>query len=61
MNEFVYQLGVYLYREDDALELALRLADTPMSAVGSKSLYGLPSDTGRELLLAEMSGASKRH
>jgi hypothetical protein len=42
MNEYVWQLGSYLTRTDDLLELSLQLNETPMSAVGSKSNYGIP-------------------
>ena len=34
MNEFAWQVGAYLDRTNDALELARQLSDTPMSAVG---------------------------
>jgi hypothetical protein len=40
MNEYVWQLGSYLTRTGDPLELSLQLNKTPMSAVGSKSNYG---------------------
>lgn len=50
MNEFVWQLGSYLTRTTDSLELSLQLSQTPMSAVGSKSSYGFPDVVARELL-----------
>jgi hypothetical protein len=37
MNEYVWQLGSYLTRTGDPLELSLQLSKTPMSAIGSKS------------------------
>jgi hypothetical protein len=51
MNEYVWQLGSYLTRTDDLLELSLQLNNTPMSAVGSKSSYGFPDEVARELLM----------
>jgi hypothetical protein len=50
MNEFVWQLESYLTRTSDLLELSLQLSETPMSAVGSKSNYGLPREVARDLL-----------
>ncbi len=61
MNEFAWQLGAYLDRTGDALELALRLSDTPMSAVGSKNRYGVPADVARELLAAHYAASPFRH
>jgi len=61
MNEFVWQLGAYLDRTGDALELARELSDTPMSAVGSKSLLGVPADVARELLAAQYAASPFRH
>ena len=52
MNEYVWQLGSYLTRTGDPLELSLQLNNTPMSAVGSKSSYGFPDEVARELLLS---------
>jgi hypothetical protein len=51
MNEFVWQLGSYLSRTSDPLELSLQLSETPMSAVGSKSSYGVPREVAQELLM----------
>ena len=61
MNDFAWQLGFYLSRTDDALELARRLSETPMSAVGSKSRLGIPADVARELLAAHYSASPFRH
>jgi hypothetical protein len=52
INELAYQLFGCVEQTDDPLELALRLSDTPMSAIGSKSMYGIPREVARELLLA---------
>jgi len=51
MNEYVWQLGSYLARTADLLELSLQLNNTPMSAVGSKSSYGFPDEVARDLLM----------
>lgn len=61
MNDFAWQLGFYLSRTDDSLELARRLSDTPMSAVGSKSRLGIPADVARELLAAHYAASPFRH
>ncbi len=61
MNEFGWQIGAYLGQTDDALELARRLSDTPMSAVGSKARYGIPREVARELLAAHYAGWPSRH
>jgi hypothetical protein len=53
MNEFVWQLGSYLGRTSDPLELSLQLSETPMSAVGSKSSYGFPREVAQELLMGQ--------
>lgn len=50
MNEFAVQLGAELNEVRDPLALSMRLSDTPMSAVGSKSHYGIPREVARELL-----------
>src|SRR3984957_10125716 len=44
MNKFVRQIKSDLTRIDDPLRLSLRLGETPMSAVGSKAYYGLPTE-----------------
>lgn len=51
MNEYVWQLGSYLARTADLLELSLQLNHTPMSAVGSNSSYGFPYVVARDLLM----------
>jgi hypothetical protein len=56
INELGYQLFAYVGQTSDPLELSLRLSDTPMSAVGAKSMYGIPQNVARELLLASGSG-----
>ena len=61
MNEFAWQAGAYLDRTDDALELARRLSETPMSAVGSGSRLGIPADVARELIEAHYAGSPSRH
>jgi hypothetical protein len=61
MNEFAWQLGAYLDRTDEALELARILSDTPMSAVGTKSRLGIPADVARELLAAHYAASPFRH
>jgi hypothetical protein len=52
MNDYVWQLGSYLTRTGDPLELSLQLNNTPMSAVGSKSNYGFPDAVARDLLMS---------
>ena len=61
MNEFAWQLGAYLDRTGDALELARILSDTPMSAVGSRSRLGIPADVARELIEAHYAASPFRH
>jgi hypothetical protein len=51
MNEYAWQLGSYLTRTGDPLELSLQVSKTPMSAIGSKSNYGFPDDVARALLM----------
>jgi hypothetical protein len=51
INEFARQIESDLTRIRDPLHLSLRLAETPMSAVGSKAYYGLPSEVARDLLM----------
>jgi hypothetical protein len=50
MNEFAFHLGFHMERSGDPLVRALGLSDTPMSAVGTKSRYGIPRNLARELL-----------
>jgi plasmid maintenance system antidote protein VapI len=52
MNELAIHLGVDLNDIRDPLALSLRLCDTPMSAVGSKSRYGIPREVACELLMS---------
>lgn len=61
INEFAYQLDAYVGDTSNPLELALRLCETPMSAVGSKSMYGFPKDIARELLSVPYSGPISHH
>jgi hypothetical protein len=56
INEFGYQLFAYVGQTSEPLELSLCLIDTPMSAVGAKSMYGIPQNVARELLLASGAG-----
>ena len=51
MNEFAFHLGFHMERSGDPLVLALGLSDIPMSAVGTKSHYGIPRNVARELLI----------
>lgn len=50
INDFVWQLKNYMTRTGDSLSLSLQLSDTPMSAIGSKSSLGFPSEVARNLL-----------
>jgi hypothetical protein len=52
MIEFARQIESDLMRIGDPLDLSLRLAETPMSAVGSKAFYGLPNEVARDLLMS---------
>jgi len=52
MNEFAIHLRADLNGIRDPLALSLRLCDTPMSAVGSKSRYGIPREVACELLMS---------
>jgi hypothetical protein len=61
INEFAYQLDAYVGDTSDPLELALKLCETPMSAIGSKSGYGIPKDIARELLSTPYSGPISHH
>lgn len=61
MNDFAWQVGGYLSRTDDALELARRLSETPMSAIGSKARLGIPAEVARELLAAHYGSSPFRH
>ncbi len=51
MNELAFQASVLLERGDDLLTISRRLADTPMSAIGTKQGdYGYPGKIARELV-----------
>jgi hypothetical protein len=51
MNELAFQASVGLARGDDLLTISRRLAETPMSAIGTKQGdYGYPGRIARELL-----------
>jgi hypothetical protein len=52
MNELAFHLGVRQDQSSDPIAMAVRLSNIPMSAVGSKGLYGIPRDVARELLLS---------
>jgi hypothetical protein len=61
MNDFAYQLDAYVGETSDPLELALKLCETPMSAIGSQSSYGIPKDIARELLSGPYTGPILHH
>jgi len=61
MNDFAYQLDAYVGDTSDPLELALKLCETPMSAIGSQSSYGIPKDIARELLSGPYTGPILHH
>jgi hypothetical protein len=61
INEFAYQLDAYANDTNDPLKLALKLCETPMSVVGSKSMYGIPRNIARELLSLPYSGPILHH
>jgi len=51
MNDLAFQASVQLARGDDLLTISRRLADTPMSAIGTKrGDYGYPREVARELV-----------
>jgi hypothetical protein len=51
MNELAFQASVHLARGDDLLTILRRLANTPMSAIGTKQGdYGYPGEVACELL-----------
>jgi hypothetical protein len=51
MNDLAFQASVHLARGDDLLTISHRLADTPMSAIGTKQGdYGYPGEIACELL-----------
>ena len=61
INEFAYQLDAYVGDTSDPLELALKLCETPMSAIGSDSSYAIPKDIARELLSGPYAGPMVHH
>jgi len=61
INDFAYQLDAYVGDTSDPLQLALKLCETPMSAIGSKSGYGIPKEIARELLSAPYFGPISHH
>jgi hypothetical protein len=52
MNELAFHLGVRQEQTSDPIEMAVSLSGIPMSAVGSKSRYGIPRDVARSLLVS---------
>ena len=52
MNELAFHLGVRQEQISDPTEMAVSLSGIPMSAVGSKSRYGIPREVARGLLLS---------
>jgi len=51
INDLAFQASVHLARGDDLFTISRRLADTPMSAIGTKrGDYGYPREVARELL-----------
>ena len=61
INEIAYQLDAYEGNTSNPLELALRLCETPISSVGSRSPYGIPRNIARELLTLPYSGPILHH
>ena len=61
INDFAYQLDAYVGDTTDPLQLALKLCETPMSAIGTDSSYGIPKDIARELLSGPYSGPILHH
>jgi hypothetical protein len=61
INEIAYQLDAYEGNTSNPLELALRLCETPISSVGSRSSYGIPRNIARELLTLPYSGPILHH
>jgi hypothetical protein len=52
MNELAFHLRVRQEQIGDPSEMAVSLSGIPMSAVGSKSHYGIPREVARGLLLS---------
>ncbi|MEO8062875.1 MAG: hypothetical protein ABI821_09005 [Pseudomonadota bacterium] len=64
MNEFAFLLGHYMQDTSDPIALALRLADTPMGALGGAGKwkdFGVPNDVTVELLTGRQSGPAGAH
>jgi hypothetical protein len=51
MNELAFHLGVRQDQLSDPVDMAVSLSGIPMSAVGSKSHYGIPRDVALDLLV----------
>ncbi len=51
LNQLALRFQVNAQRTRNAIELAMELSDTPTSAVGRKSLYRVPREVARELLM----------
>lgn len=52
MNDLAFQASVHIARGDDLLAISRRLAETPMSAIGSKrGELGYPIEIARKLLI----------
>lgn len=55
MNDFAFEASVHLAAGEDARSIALRLAETPMSAIGPRRGHlGYPCDVARDLLGASV-------
>ena len=52
MNELAFHLGMRQEQISDPIEMAVSLSGIPMSAVGSKSRYGIPRDVAHSLLVS---------
>jgi hypothetical protein len=52
MNELAFHLSMRQDGVSDPTEMAVSLSGIPMSAVGSKSLYGIPREIAHELLMS---------
>lgn len=51
MNELAFHRGVRQDQLKDPVDMAVSLSGIPMSAVGSKSHYGIPRDVALDLLV----------
>jgi len=55
MNDLAFQARVHFAHGDDPISISRRLADTPMSAIGTKrGDYGYPAEVARALLSARL-------